>query len=76
MAALDLKIVQSASQDAQDSYQKAFDGYSFSKRVLQDHQSTLISANFIVEATRSNLNLANQANDEILSNLKMKQNIY
>jgi len=76
MAAVNLKIVQSASQDAHDSYQKAFDAYSFSKRVLQDHQNTLISANFIVEATRTNLSLANQANDEILSNLKMKQNIY
>lgn len=76
MAALDMKILQSANQDAHDTYQKSFDVYSYAKKLLQDQQNTLISANFIVDAARTNLSLANQANDEILSNLKMVQNIY
>lgn len=36
----------------------------------------MISANFIVDSARSTLNLANQANDEAFSNLKMAQSIY
>jgi len=63
MTGLNSQLMQSLSEDAHDTYQKAFEVYSFSKKVLQGQLNTLVSANFIVDAARTNLSLAHQAND-------------